>query len=64
MLSRLSVGIHQRNELMHYSAGEARPQSSQLAEPLWTNPLCIHLSSLSLCGLIPDPERVELVRTS
>ena len=37
MLSKHSVGIHQRNELTRNSSGNARPRSSQLAEPLWTD---------------------------
>ena len=31
-------GNHQGNKLTCNSSGNARPQSSQLAEPLWTNP--------------------------
>ena len=38
MLSRHSVSTHQGNELTHNSSGNTRPQSSQLAEPLWTDP--------------------------
>ena len=36
-LYRHSVEIHQGNELTHNSSRNARPQSSQLAEPLWTD---------------------------
>ena len=38
MLSRHSVGIYQGKELSHNSSRNTRPQSSQLAEPLWTDP--------------------------
>ena len=38
MLSRHSVGTYQENEFTHNSSRNARPQSSQLAEPLWTDP--------------------------
>ena len=38
MLSRHSVGTYQENELTRNSALNARPKSSQLAEPLWTEP--------------------------
>ena len=38
MLSGHSVGTYQRNELTRKSSGNTRPQSSQLAEPLWTDP--------------------------
>ena len=38
-LSRQNVGIYQEtNELTRNSSGNARSQSSQLAEPLWTDP--------------------------
>ena len=37
MLSRHSVGTYQENELTLNSSGNARPQSSQLAEPLLTD---------------------------
>ena len=37
-LSRHSVGTHPENELTRNLSGSIRPQSSQLAEPLWTNP--------------------------
>ena len=33
-----SVGTHQGNELTRNSPGNSRPQSSQLTEPLWTDP--------------------------
>ena len=36
-LCRHSVGISE-NELTRNSSGNTRPQSSQLAEPLWTDP--------------------------
>ena len=38
MLSRHSVGTHQENKLTGNSLRNARPQSSQLAEPLWNDP--------------------------
>ena len=38
MLSRHSVGTFHENELMSNSSGNAWPQSSQLTEPLWTDP--------------------------
>ena len=37
-LSRQSVGILSGNELTRNSSGNTRSQSSQLAEPLWTDP--------------------------
>ena len=37
-LSRNSVGTYQGNERTRNSSGNARPQSFQLAESLWTNP--------------------------
>ena len=38
MLSRQSVGTHQVNELTRKSSGNARPESSQLAESRWPDP--------------------------
>ena len=38
MLSRHSLGTYQENDPTRTSSGNARPQSFQLAEPLWTNP--------------------------
>ena len=38
MLSRRSVGTYWENEFVHNSSGNTRPQSSQLAEPMWTDP--------------------------
>ena len=38
MLSKNSVAIYQGNELTRNSSGNTRSQSSQLAEPLWTDP--------------------------
>ena len=38
MLSRHSVGTYQGNKLTRNSSGNARPQSSQLAKPLWNDP--------------------------
>ena len=38
MLSRHSVGTCQGNKLTCSSSGNTQPQSSQLAEPLWTDP--------------------------
>ena len=49
LLSRHSVGTHQGNKLTYSSPGNTGPQSSQFAEPLWTDPW---------------PERVELQHTS
>ena len=37
-LSRYSVGTYQGNELTRDSSQNTQPQSSQLAEPLWTDP--------------------------
>ena len=36
--SGMSVRTHQGNELTRNSPGNSRPQSSQLTEPLWTDP--------------------------
>ena len=38
MLSRRSVGTYQGHELTRNSSGNTQPQSSQLAEPLQTDP--------------------------
>ena len=38
MLSGHGVGTYQENELTRNLSGNTRPQSSQLAEPLWTDP--------------------------
>ena len=38
MLYRHRVGFYQENELTGNSSRNVRPQSSQLAEPLWTDP--------------------------
>ena len=38
MLAWHSVGTYQENELARNSSGKSRPQSPQLAEPLWTDP--------------------------
>ena len=38
MPSRHSVGTYDRNELTRNSFGNTRSKSSQLAEPLWTDP--------------------------
>ena len=32
------MGTYQGNELICHSSGDAHPQSSQPAEPLWTDP--------------------------
>ena len=37
-LCRHSVGTYQENDLTLNWSGHTRPQSSQLAEPLWTDP--------------------------
>ena len=49
MLSRIILGIHQGNELTRNSSGNTHPQSSELAEPLWTDSW---------------PKRVEMERAS
>ena len=38
MLSRHSVGTYQGHKFTCNLLGNARPQSSQFAEPLWTDP--------------------------
>ena len=38
MLSRHSVATYPGNGLKRNSSGNAGPQSSQLAKPLWTDP--------------------------
>ena len=38
MLYRLSVGAYQGSKLTHISSRNIYPQSSQLIEPLWTDP--------------------------
>ena len=38
MLSRRSVETYQLNERTRNPSGNAQPQSSQLAKPLWTDP--------------------------
>ena len=38
MLSRHGVRAYQGNEVTRNSSGNTLPQSSQLAEPLWTDP--------------------------
>ena len=38
MLSRHNVGSYNGNELARNSSGNVQPQSSQFAEPLWTDP--------------------------
>ena len=43
MLSMHSLGTYQRNELTRISSGNARPQSSQCAEPLCTDSL-VHMT--------------------
>ena len=50
MPSRHSVGTYQGNALTSYSPENARPQSSQFAEPLWTDPGSN--SGISVCELI------------
>ena len=50
-LCRHSVGTYQEtNELIRNSSGNTRPQSFQLAEPLWTDPGL--KSGISMCDLI------------
>ena len=50
MLSRHSVGAYQENKLTHNPSGNTQPKSSQLAEPLWTDPGL--RSGISVCDLI------------
>ena len=38
MLSRHNVGTYQGNEFTRNTSGKAHPESSQLLEPLWTDP--------------------------
>ena len=38
LLCRHSVGTHKENEVTRNSSGNTQPQSSQLAQPLWTDP--------------------------
>ena len=38
VLSRYSAGSYQGNELTRSPSGNARPQLSQLAEPMWSDP--------------------------
>ena len=52
MLSRHSVGTYQGNEFTRKSSENARTQSSQLAEPLWTDP-----------GLLSEIGERELIYT-
>ena len=52
MLSKHSVGTYQGNKLTHNSSGKTWPQSSQIAEPLWTDPgLTSGISVLKLTSL-------------
>ena len=57
MLSRHSVGTYRGNELTRNSSGNTRPQSSQLAEPLWTEPGVKR--GISVRKLIPLGEKNE-----
>ena len=56
-LSRHSVGTYQENELTRNSSGNAPSQSSQLAEPLWTDPGL--MSGISLHNLISTLKKKE-----
>ena len=38
MLARQSMGTYPENKLTHNLSRNFQPQSSQLAEPLWTDP--------------------------
>ena len=53
MRFRHSAGTYVENELTRNSSGNARPQSSQFAEPLWTDP-----------GMISGISVLELISTS
>ena len=50
MLSRHSMGTYQDNELTHNSSETTQPLSSQLNEPLWTDPGI--KSGITVCELI------------
>ena len=50
MLSKHSVDTYQGSELTCNSSGNAHPLSSQLAEPLWTDPG--PKSGITVCELI------------
>ena len=72
MLSRHSVGSSQGSELTRFSSGNARPQFSQLAEPLWTDlwpeewSLCARVDSSHHHPQPPQPRKkkaqVQVVR--
>ena len=49
MLFRHSAGTYQGNELTRNLSGNIQPKSSQLAEPLWTDPGL--KSGIGMCGL-------------
>ena len=56
-LSRHSVGIYQETSSHATRQGNTRPQSSQLAEPLWTDP-CLN-SGISVRELISTQKKKE-----
>ena len=60
MQSRHGFGTCQGNELASNSSGKARPQSSHLTEPLWTNPWSekkMELVHASWCPLKREREK-------
>ena len=57
MLSRHSVGIYEGNGHTHGSSENSRPQSSQLAKPLWTDPGL--KSGIGMHELIPIKKEKE-----
>ena len=56
-LSRHSVGKYQENELTDHSAGNTPPQSSQLAETLWTDPGLVSETGVR-CRTLPQNSRM------
>ena len=53
VLSRHSVGTSEGNNITHDSSGNAHTQSSQLTEPLWTDP------GISACKLISTYKKTQ-----
>ena len=60
MLSRDSVGTYQGIKLTHNLSGNDWQQSSQLAEPLWTDPGI--KSGISVCELISNSQQHQKCR--
>ena len=60
-LSRHSVETCRGNELTCNSSGDIRSQSSQFAEPLWTDPG--RKSEISVCELISTEKKHRKVQT-